>query len=74
MALHKEEERICRELGNPEGLSVSLANQALIVKDLPGRRGEARGLAEEALGIATRHGYRQLVPQIQSIRDGLPAK
>src|ERR1019366_625362 len=72
MALHKEEERICRELGNPQGLSISLANQALIVNGLPGRRGEARGLAEGALRIATRHGYQQLVPQFQRIRDSIP--
>jgi hypothetical protein len=57
MALYKEQERICRELGNPEGLSISLANQANLLKGLPGRRGEARGLGEEALRIATRHGY-----------------
>ena len=74
MALYKDAERLYRELGNPEGLSASLANQALIVKGLPGRRGEARGLAEEALRIATRHGYRQLVPQFQRIRDSIPAE
>jgi hypothetical protein len=31
MALHKEEERICRELGNVNGLSYFLINQALIM-------------------------------------------
>jgi tetratricopeptide (TPR) repeat protein/predicted RNA-binding Zn-ribbon protein involved in translation (DUF1610 family) len=30
MALHKEKERLCRELGNKAGLSVSLGNQANI--------------------------------------------
>jgi nephrocystin-3 len=33
MALHKEEERICRELGNKAGLQKSLGNQALILCD-----------------------------------------
>ena len=74
MALYKDQERICRELGNPQRLSISLVNQALIVKGLPGRRGEARSLAEEALRIATHHGYQQLVPQIQRIRDSIPAE
>jgi len=74
MVLLKEAERICRELGDPEGLSISLANQADLLKGLPGRRGEARGLAEEALRIATRHDYLQLVPQVQGIRDSVPAE
>jgi nephrocystin-3 len=74
MALYKEKERICRELGNPQELSISLANQANLLKGLPGRRGEARRLAEEALRIATRHGYRQLVPHIQRVRDSIPAE
>jgi len=29
MALYKEEERICRQLGKPDGLAISLINQAL---------------------------------------------
>jgi len=33
MALHKEQERICRQLGNLDGLQASLGNQALILKD-----------------------------------------
>jgi hypothetical protein len=28
IALHKEEKRICRDLGDPEGLAISLTNQA----------------------------------------------
>ena len=31
MALHKEEERICRQLGNLDGLQASLGNQAIIL-------------------------------------------
>jgi len=72
MALRKEEERLCRELGNKDGLSISLANQALLLNSIPGRREEARRLADEALAIATRHGYQQLVPQIQRIRNDIP--
>ena len=33
MALYKEQERICRDLGNINGLQSSLGNQALILKD-----------------------------------------
>jgi len=43
MALHKEEERICRELGNKDGLSVSLRNQAVIL--------QARGDLDGAMAL-----------------------
>jgi tetratricopeptide (TPR) repeat protein len=33
MVLHKEQERICRQLGNLAGLQTTLGNQALILKD-----------------------------------------
>jgi tetratricopeptide (TPR) repeat protein len=71
MALLKAQERLCRELGNPEGLSISLSNQAELLSGAPDRRGEARRLADEALAIATRHGYRQLLPEFQRIRDSI---
>jgi hypothetical protein len=31
MALYKEQERICKELGNKNGLSISLCNQAILL-------------------------------------------
>jgi hypothetical protein len=74
LTLYREQERICRELGNPEDLSISLANQALIVKCVPGKSGKARLLADEALRIAISHKYLLLVPQFQRIRDGIPAE
>jgi tetratricopeptide (TPR) repeat protein len=43
MALHKEEERICRELGDKDGLSISLGNQALIL--------QTRGDLESAMAL-----------------------
>jgi len=72
MALLKEQERLCRELGEPHGLSTSLANQAMLLSNSPGRRSEARQLADEALAIAVRRGYQQLVPQFQRIRNSIP--
>ena len=72
MALHKEKERLCRELGNQHGLAISLANQASLISSVQGQRREARRLADEALAIATRHGYHQLVPGLQRIRDSIP--
>jgi ATP/maltotriose-dependent transcriptional regulator MalT len=73
MALSKEQERLCRELGNPYGLAASLANQASQLRAIQGRRREARRLADEALAIATRHGYGQLIPQIQQVRNSIPS-
>ena len=72
MSLLKEHECLCRELGNPKEIAISLANQAAVLSDAPGLRGEARRLAEEALAIATRHGYQSLVPRLQRIRDSIP--
>jgi hypothetical protein len=33
----------------------------------------ARELADEALSIASRHGYRQPIDQFQRIRDSIPS-
>ncbi|MGA2170141.1 MAG: DUF4062 domain-containing protein [Terracidiphilus sp.] len=71
VALLEEQEGICREIGNPYGLSISLANRASILSNIPERRNEARRLANEALAIATRHGYQQLVLQCKRIRDSI---
>jgi len=74
MALQKEKESLCRELGNPYGLAISLVNQAFMLRDIAGKRDEARRLAAEALEIASRHDYRQLIPQFELIRDSIPAE
>jgi tetratricopeptide (TPR) repeat protein len=52
MALHKQQEAICLELGNRSGLAGSYGNQALILKDW-GRLKEALALhkKEEAIAI-----------------------
>jgi hypothetical protein len=66
MALHKEQERICRQLGNPSGLANSLANQASI----QAKRSQFRAaiaLAEQALETAQSHGLTALAQQIQAI-------
>src|ERR1019366_6947595 len=73
MALSKEQERLCRELGNPYGLATSLANQASQLRGIQGRRREARRLADEALAIATRHGYGQLIPPIPQGPNSIPS-
>jgi hypothetical protein len=50
MALHKEEERIYRELGDKAGLQASLNNQAHILNQL-GNLEEAMELYLEARGV-----------------------
>ncbi|MBD3300207.1 MAG: tetratricopeptide repeat protein [Candidatus Moranbacteria bacterium] len=51
MDLHKQEEKICRELKNLNGLATSLANQALLLSQKMGKYKEALPLAEEAVRI-----------------------
>jgi tetratricopeptide (TPR) repeat protein len=70
-ALYKEQERLCRELGNVDGLARSLASQAVLIafgKRLPA---EALPLAEEAHGIATRHGLTALAARVEPILNAV---
>jgi len=57
MALHKEHERICRELGDRGGLQTSLGNQALILRDR-GELDEAMALLKEQERICRELGDR----------------
>ncbi len=56
MTLHKEEERICREIGDTESLQRCLGNQALILRDL-GRPREALLILEEQERICREGNY-----------------
>ena len=70
MALLKEQERICCELGDPDGLAISLANQgSLLVKT--GRKGEGLALVEQARETAATHGLEALRQQIESVLEQL---
>jgi len=55
MALHKEEESICRQLGNLNGLQISLGNQALILMNW-GKLDEAMALHKETESICRQLG------------------
>ncbi len=69
MKLLKEQERICKELGNKNGLAYSLANQAYLLHKNMHKTDEALLLAEEAYRIATGHGMTALAQQIKPIVD-----
>ena len=71
MKLHKEQERICKELGNKEGLATTLANQAILLYEHMHKADEALLLAEEAYRIATDHGMTALAQQIKPIVDAI---
>ncbi len=64
----KQQEVICWELGNKAHLSMSLINQAEILKDL-GKLDQVIELAEEAYNIATDHGLAALAQQIKPVLD-----
>jgi len=61
LALLKEWERICRELGNPEGVAIALVNQAALVVGPPQ---DALPLVVEAARLAE---------QIRPLLDGVRA-
>ncbi|MFM8173698.1 MAG: hypothetical protein ACKN81_09150, partial [Pirellulaceae bacterium] len=67
MALHREKEAICRRLNNPDGLARSLASQGVLLGLQMDQPSEGLVLAEEALRLATTHGYTTLALQIESI-------
>ena len=68
MALHKEEERICRELGNKEGLAFSLINQASLLGLGKNQPQKALPMADEAYRLAAGSGYSSLAREIDGIR------
>jgi len=74
MKLHQETERICRELGNVEGIARSLANQAHLLAYNRKQPIEALPLVEEAYRVARDHGYVHLAEQqIKPILDAIRA-
>lgn len=74
MALYKEQERLCRELGTPQGLALSLANQAVLFASSRGRRRDALDLAGEAYELASSHGLTALAERIRPILDHVRTK
>jgi hypothetical protein len=67
MRLHKEKEAISRRLNNPDGLAISLVNQAsLLAFDLQ-RPADALPLAQQAHDLTDRHGLIALRQQIAPI-------
>jgi len=65
----KQPEGIFREVGDVEGLAISLANQASLLGLRMGRPREAVALAEEAYGLASGHGLVALAGQVKGILD-----
>src|SRR5437773_12149824 len=71
MALLKEQERLCRELGDPPGLAISLANQAASLAGERAQRARTRALAGEAQERGRRRGFSALARQLERLLDGL---
>jgi hypothetical protein len=74
MVLHKEQERLCRELGNKEGLALSLFYQAFLLADEMNCPREALLLVEEAYYLASDHGLSAFAEKIGSFRDSLKVR
>ena len=56
MRLHKEQEAICRRLNDPNGLAITLVNQAHLLAFSLSQPAAALPLAEEAARLAAKHG------------------
>lgn len=66
MALLKEQERLCKQLGNIEGLCICWVSQGAIY----GKKGEPEkhiALLEDALALAHEHKLLRLAVQIEAI-------
>jgi hypothetical protein len=78
MRLLEEKQAICRQLNHPNGLAVSLANQAHLLAFNLSRPAAAPPLAEEAARLAAKHGLIALANKIeqigQAIRRRRPAR
>lgn len=74
MALHKEPERICRELEEVEGIAVSLVNQASLLAYNRKQPRDAMPLAEEAHRLAREHGYTALSERRKRGLDAIRAR
>jgi hypothetical protein len=69
--LGQGKERICRELGNEDGLLSSLGNQVEPMSVKLSRHGEALPLVEEAYRLANACSLVGLVSQIKSLLDSV---
>lgn len=67
----KKQESICRELGSNNPLTISLINQAIMLRRNRTSHAEACRLADDALRLASTHGYVALARQCRSIRDSI---
>jgi hypothetical protein len=74
MELYREEVRIYRELGYPNGLAISLANQANLLSEKMGQHSDAIPLAEKSYRLATANGLTSLAEQIKPILDTIRSK
>ena len=66
LAVHKQEEQLCRQLNSSHGVALSLINQAHLLADRLKQAGTALPLAEEVYQLATRHGFKNLAGQIKT--------
>jgi hypothetical protein len=74
MSLLKEVERICRELGNKDGLRRTLGNQAILLAANLGRAAETLPLADEALKLARELGMPAAIEQNQKVLNYVRSK
>ncbi len=70
LELSLESERLCRQINNPQDLAINLYQQT-IIRYQRGEVGQARRCIDEALEIARKHGYHNMINQFETLRDNL---
>jgi len=70
LELSLESERLCRQINNPQDLAINLYQQT-IIRYQRGETGQARRCIDEALEIARKHGYHNLIGQFETVRNNL---
>jgi ATP/maltotriose-dependent transcriptional regulator MalT len=66
LELYRQQERLCRRIDRPQQLAWSLMQQALILQTRYNLQASS-SVAEEALALATKHGYTEILQRIHTM-------
>jgi hypothetical protein len=74
MDYQKQSEALCRQLGNVDGLTISLVNQGWLLGLYMGKPHEGLAVALEGYALASKHGFKGMLSQIANIIQQIQQK